>query len=81
MLAMFLTFEYVGSLNWVELNDTAQELSSATVSAVALLLFVGAIGKSAQLPPLHLVAGRDGRPDTCIRADPRRRWSPLACMC
>jgi NADH-quinone oxidoreductase subunit L len=50
MLAMFLTFQYVGSLNWVELNDTAHDLSSATVNAIALLLFVGAIGKSAQLP-------------------------------
>jgi NADH-quinone oxidoreductase subunit L len=50
MVAMFLTFQYVGSLNWLELNDAAQDLSSATVNAIALLLLVGAVGKSAQLP-------------------------------
>jgi NADH-quinone oxidoreductase subunit L len=50
MLAMFLTFEYVGSLSWFELNESAPELASSTVNAIALLLLVGAIGKSAQLP-------------------------------
>jgi NADH-quinone oxidoreductase subunit L len=41
-------------------------------TAVCLLLFMGAMGKSAQLLPAHLAAGRDGRPDAGLRADPRR---------
>jgi NADH-quinone oxidoreductase subunit L len=52
MLAMFLTFEAVGSLNYDVLNSAAQggQLAQSTANAIALLLFVGAVGKSAQLP-------------------------------
>ncbi|HEX9260464.1 MAG TPA: NADH-quinone oxidoreductase subunit L [Acidimicrobiales bacterium] len=50
MVAMFLTFQAVGSLSFGVLNEKAAELSSTTALAIALLLFVGACGKSAQLP-------------------------------
>jgi len=50
MLAMFLSFQYVGSLDYARLNEAAGDLSSTTATAIALLLFVGACGKSAQLP-------------------------------
>jgi NADH-quinone oxidoreductase subunit L len=50
MLAIFLTFSTVGSISYLELNEAAAELSSTTAAAIALLLFVGACGKSAQLP-------------------------------
>jgi NADH-quinone oxidoreductase subunit L len=50
MLAMFLAFQYVGSLEYAALNEAAGELSSVTATAISLLLFVGACGKSAQLP-------------------------------
>ncbi len=55
MLAMFLGFEAVGSVSYGALNGAAEAgaLSSSTSTGIALLLFIGAVGKSAQLP-LHL---------------------------
>jgi NADH-quinone oxidoreductase subunit L len=50
MLAMFLIFEKVGSLDYGVANVAAPHLSQTSVTAIALLLFVGAIGKSAQFP-------------------------------
>jgi NADH-quinone oxidoreductase subunit L len=52
MLAMFLGFEAVGSVSYHALNGAAEggALAQSTATAIALLLFVGAIGKSAQLP-------------------------------
>jgi len=59
MLAMFLIFEKLGTLDYSALGTTAHvpaaisALPQSTVTAIALLLFVGAVGKSAQLP-LHI---------------------------
>jgi NADH-quinone oxidoreductase subunit L len=52
MLAMFLAFSAVGSLSYSVINAHAEsgELATSTSTALALLLFLGAIGKSAQLP-------------------------------
>ncbi len=52
MLAMFLGFEAVGSVGYETLNGAAEAgvLAQSTSTAIALLLFVGAVGKSAQLP-------------------------------
>jgi NADH-quinone oxidoreductase subunit L len=52
MLAMFLGFEAVGSFSYSALNGAAEAgaLERSTTTAIALLLFVGAVGKSAQLP-------------------------------
>ena len=52
MIAMFLTFEAVGSLNYDVLDYAAQGGSwrSRRSTAIAALLFLGAVGKSAQLP-------------------------------
>ena len=52
MLAMFLTFSAVGSLSYAVLNESAEGggLTETTASAIAVLLLVGAVGKSAQLP-------------------------------
>jgi NADH-quinone oxidoreductase subunit L len=52
MLAMFLIFEKMGTLNYAALPSAAL-LPQSAVTAIALLLFVGAMGKSAQLP-LHI---------------------------
>ena len=52
MLAMFLIFQKVGTLNYSALG-AAGHLPQSAVTAIALLLFVGAMGKSAQLP-LHI---------------------------
>jgi NADH-quinone oxidoreductase subunit L len=53
MLAMFLIFSKVGSLDYGVTAAAAPHLSQSTVTAIALLLFVGAMGKSAQVP-LHI---------------------------
>jgi NADH-quinone oxidoreductase subunit L len=50
MLAMFLTFFTVGSLNYDALNAAAPTMATSTAVAISLLLFLGAVGKSAQLP-------------------------------
>ncbi|MGQ0744509.1 MAG: NADH-quinone oxidoreductase subunit L [Acidimicrobiales bacterium] len=50
MVAMFLIFATLGSLQYATVNAGAGALSEVTAAAIALLLFVGAAGKSAQLP-------------------------------
>jgi NADH-quinone oxidoreductase subunit L len=52
MLAMFLIFQHLGSLDYTAMRG-ASTLAQSTVTAIALLLFVGAVGKSAQIP-LHI---------------------------
>ncbi len=59
MLAMFLIFSKLGTLNYYSLPGQPSALAQAgtlpnvTVTAIALLLFLGAMGKSAQVP-LHI---------------------------
>jgi NADH-quinone oxidoreductase subunit L len=50
MIAMFLVFGAFGSLDYLKVLPAAPELAAGTASAIALLLFLGACGKSAQLP-------------------------------
>jgi NADH-quinone oxidoreductase subunit L len=53
MLAMFLTFSALGTLSYSGphgILERAHTLSPSTATAIGLLLFVGACGKSAQLP-------------------------------
>jgi NADH-quinone oxidoreductase subunit L len=50
MLAMFLLFGAVGSLQYTEVLGAASTIAPVTATAIVLLLFLGACGKSAQLP-------------------------------
>jgi NADH-quinone oxidoreductase subunit L len=52
MIAMFLAFHAVGSLSYGAINEAAEggALATSTATFIALMLFVGACGKSAQLP-------------------------------
>ena len=52
MTAMFLAFASVGTLSYKGINDAAigGSLSQVTATGIALMLFIGACGKSAQLP-------------------------------
>jgi NADH-quinone oxidoreductase subunit L len=52
LLAMFVAFAGAGTLSYEGLIEAAEggEMAAVTITAVALLLFVGACGKSAQLP-------------------------------
>jgi NADH-quinone oxidoreductase subunit L len=53
-IGMFLIFNHFRSLNYVEvfrpLTGAPGALAAGTATAIALLLFLGAVGKSAQLP-------------------------------
>jgi NADH-quinone oxidoreductase subunit L len=50
MLAMFFLFRSTHSLSYLGLSERAAELSHNTAVAIGLFLFLGAVGKSAQLP-------------------------------
>lgn len=50
MLAMFLTFTALGSISYLDMDRGAAGISTTTATAIAVLLFIGATGKSAQLP-------------------------------
>jgi NADH-quinone oxidoreductase subunit L len=50
LLAMFLIFSKVGSLNYLTIFSHTHLLGSATATAAVLLLFLAATGKSAQIP-------------------------------
>ncbi len=56
MIAMFLVFQKLGTLDYTGAGgalEAATGLSSGAATVIALLLFLGAVGKSAQFP-LHL---------------------------
>jgi NADH-quinone oxidoreductase subunit L len=50
MLAMFLIFTHLGTLQLIPALEGAEKLTSGTATAIALLLYLGAAGKSAQGP-------------------------------
>jgi NADH-quinone oxidoreductase subunit L len=53
MVALFLIFAELGSLDYSAMSAGADTLAAGTATAIALLLFLGAVGKSAQFP-LHI---------------------------
>ncbi len=52
LVAMFLMFAYIGSVDFAKVTQVASAggLSTGIVTAICLLLFLGACGKSAQIP-------------------------------
>jgi NADH-quinone oxidoreductase subunit L len=50
LLAMFLTFEKTGSLDYQTVFARIGHVGTGSLTAIGLLLFLGACGKSAQLP-------------------------------
>ncbi len=50
MLAIFLSFAAAGTVDYLALNQGAGGVAAITMTAIGALLFVGAIGKSAQIP-------------------------------
>ncbi|MFZ4583643.1 MAG: NADH-quinone oxidoreductase subunit L [Acidimicrobiia bacterium] len=53
MLGMFLIVATYGSLSYTSMPTAGKVIAASTCTAIALLLFVGAMGKSAQFP-LHI---------------------------
>jgi NADH-quinone oxidoreductase subunit L len=52
MVAMFLAFSAAGTLSYAGINAAAEggKIAAVTATGIAMMLFVGACGKSAQLP-------------------------------
>ncbi len=50
MVAMFLTFTTIGSIRYVDIFAADANLAESTATAITILLLVGAVGKSAQIP-------------------------------
>ena len=50
MVATFLAFAKVGSIDYLTLNGAAGSMSTGVATGLTLLLFIGAMGKSAQFP-------------------------------
>ena len=50
MVATFLSFATIGSIDYLTINGTAGQLSVPVLAGIVLLLFVGVMGKSAQFP-------------------------------
>jgi len=52
LMAIFLVFANLGTLDYVDVFAQVAKLDQATATAIAVCLLIGAVGKSAQLP-LH----------------------------
>jgi NADH-quinone oxidoreductase subunit L len=50
LIALFALFKEFGTVDFAEVFKQAPTTSTATITAITLLLFVGATGKSAQIP-------------------------------
>lgn len=50
MVGTFLVWTTVGSLNYLDIAPAAPAIAAGTATAIGLLFFLGAVGKSAQLP-------------------------------
>jgi NADH-quinone oxidoreductase subunit L len=50
LLAIFLAFASLGTVDYLGIDAGAGSLATVTATAIGLLLFVGAVGKSAQIP-------------------------------
>jgi len=50
MMAMFFAFQATGTLSYLGINEAAESMAQSTATAIALFAFIGACGKSAQLP-------------------------------
>jgi NADH-quinone oxidoreductase subunit L len=50
LIGSFLVFSALGTMSYLGIFHHASSLSTTTATAIALLFFVGAVGKSAQMP-------------------------------
>ncbi|MBS1847080.1 MAG: NADH-quinone oxidoreductase subunit L, partial [Actinobacteria bacterium] len=50
LVAMFFAFAAFGTLNYTQMFSHTSPVAATTMSAIVLFLFLGAVGKSAQLP-------------------------------
>ncbi len=83
-LAIFLTVVLFGTLDFGRIAGVVAgmpvETSAHMLTAITLLFFLGAAGKSAQFPLIRLVAGRHGRTDSGLCLDSRRHHGDRGCL-
>ncbi|GIW21158.1 MAG: NADH-quinone oxidoreductase subunit L [Candidatus Sericytochromatia bacterium] len=53
LIGIFLIFWQIGTLDFIDINQKVSEMNLEIITLITLLLFVGAMGKSAQIP-LHV---------------------------
>ncbi|SQB28832.1 NADH dehydrogenase subunit L [Citrobacter koseri] len=81
--ALFILYNELGTLNFREMVELAPAHfadGNNMLMWATLMLLGGAVGKSAQLPLQTWLADRDGGPDACLRADPRRDDGYRRCL-
>ena len=72
LLAIFLVFERVHSLEYTTIFAHIDAIGPGYVTAICLLLLVGVMGKSAQIPLFPWLADAMEGPDPGLRPHPRR---------
>ncbi len=73
LIAAFLMFWGFGSLQFDTVFQGAGSIAgfnAPLIMLITLFMLLGVTGKSAQIPLVRLAAGRDGRPNTGLGADP-----------
>jgi NADH-quinone oxidoreductase subunit L len=78
MVAMFLAFATVGTLDILGIVAAAPQLGSTVAFTLVLLLLGGAAAKSAQIPLYVWLPDAMAGPTPCPRSSTRPPWSPPA---
>jgi NADH-quinone oxidoreductase subunit L len=74
LIAIFMVFEAVGSLNFDVILANLDAFSGDAIFWVAFLMFIGATGKSAQIPLLCGCPMRWPAPHRCLHLFTLPRW-------
>jgi NADH-quinone oxidoreductase subunit L len=70
LLAIFWILQKTNSVNYIDVFSRMGAFTPSDIIGITLLLFLGATGKSAQIPFIHLAARCHGRSHSRIGADP-----------
>ena len=70
LVAMFLIWTTLGTLVFTDVGAAAHALPVETATMICLLLLLGARRQKRADSTLHLVAGRHGWPNPCLRPHP-----------
>ena len=81
LVALMLIFAAFGTFDFATVFEEAPTvLTVGMATAITLLLFVGATGKSAQIPLVRVAPRRDGGPYPGLRPHPRRDHGHGRCL-
>ena len=77
-LGIAMIWVNLGTLNFGEVFERIGTLDETTITIIALLLFAGAVGKSAQFPAPRVAARRDEGPTPVSASSMQPPWSTPA---